>query len=118
MTGNIFFDGIFIFLITYAIISILQEIADVFQNRFSRCRPKDVSVLVLSHGQKSLECDVRMALKRSLNMRCALVVVDDALDSDEKMMLWRLTDPYQHAFLSSPEQLMETIETAKNTLSF
>lgn len=112
MTGNIFFDGIFIFLITYAIISILQEIADILQNRFSRCRPKDVMVLVLSHGLQSLECDVRMALKRSQSMRCALIVVDDALDSDEKMILWRLTDPYQHAIITSPEQLVETIENA------
>ncbi len=117
MTGNVFFDGIFIFLIAYAIISMLHELADAFQNRFSRCHPKDCVVLVLSHGTESLECDVRMALKRSCEMRCALVVVDASLDSDEKIILWRLTDQSEHVLLSTPEHLMETIETAQNLFS-
>lgn len=118
MTGNVFFDGIFIFLIAYAIISMLHELADAFQNRFSRCHPKDCVVLVLSHGTESLECDVRMALRRSYEMHCALIIVDTSLDSDEKMILWRLTDPCDHVLISTSEQLMETIETAQKQLSF
>jgi len=116
MTGNVIFDGIFIFLIAYAIISILQEIAEVFQRRFSRCHPKECVVLVLSHGTESLEYDVRMALKRSYNMHCALVIVDTSLDSDEKIILWRLTDQCEHVLISTPEQLIETIETARASL--
>ncbi len=118
MTGNVFFDGILIFLIAYAIISILHELADAFQNRFSHYHPKTCVVLVLSHGTESLECDVRMALKRSYDLHCALVIVDASLDSDEKMILWRLTDPCDHVLISMPEHLMETIETAQKQLSF
>ena len=113
MTGNVFFDAVVIFLLAYAIINIFYEVGEFFTNRFSRYRPKDCIVLPLEHGAESLECDVRLAMKRSCDLRCALVIVDLSLDSDEKMILWRLTDESDNVVVSLPEELPDKIKTAE-----
>lgn len=113
MTGNVFFDAVILFLIAYAVITIAYEVGDFFTNRFSRCKPKECIVLPLHHGTESLECDVRSAMKRSCDLKCALVVVDESLDSDEKMILWRLTDSSDHVIISLPEELSGKLKTAE-----
>ncbi len=112
MTGNIFFDVVIIFLIAYAIINILYEFADCFIHRYASYHPKDCLILPLSHGTKSLECDVRMALKRSCDLKCALIIVEEDLDSDEQMILWRLTDDSENVILSHPDEVTQKIKTA------
>lgn len=113
MTGNVIFDAIFIFLITYAIINICYDIGDLFIGRLSRYKPKDCIVLTLSHGMPSIEMDVRMALKHSCDLKCTLVIVDEALDIDEKMILWRLTDNSNNVVISAVEDLPEKIKNIK-----
>ena len=113
MTENVFFDAVIIFLIAYAIINIFYEAGECITNRFSRCRPKNCIILPLCHGAENLECEVRMAMKRSCELRCALVIVDEALDSDEKMILWRLTDDCDNVVISLPEELPDKIKIAE-----
>lgn len=113
MTGNMLFDGVIIFLITYAVISIAYEIGGFLTNRFTCCKPKECILLPLRHGTESLECDVRLAMKRSYDLRCALVIIDESLDSDEKMILWRLTDHSDNVIISLPEELSEKLKTAE-----
>lgn len=113
MTGNMFFDAVIIFLIAYAIINIFYEIGDFFTRRYSQYKPKDYIVLPLKHGLESLECDIRLAVKKSCDTRCALVIVDESLDSDEKMILWRLTDECSNVIISLPEELPDKLKTAE-----
>lgn len=113
MTGNVFFDAVIIFLIAYAIINILYDVGDFLTNRFSRCKPKGCIVLPLHHGAETIEYDVRLALRRCCDARCALVIVDEALDSDEKMLLWRLTDQCDNVLIALPEELPDKINAAE-----
>lgn len=113
MTGNVFFDAVIIFLITYAILNILYEITDFFIERFAKCYPRDFLILSLEHGTETMECDVRTAIRRSCDLKCALLIVDNGLDSSEKMMLWRLTDDQNNIVYSVPEELSEHLKTAE-----
>ena len=111
MTQNIFFDALIIFLIAYAIIDIFYEISECFLNRFSRVSPKDYIVLPLYHGDEHLECSVRFAVRKSIDSRCSLVIIENNLDEDEKMILCRLTDSLGNVTISTPEEFTHQVST-------
>lgn len=109
MTQNIFFDAVIIFLIAYAIIDIFYEISECLLNKFSRVSPKDYIVLPLYHGDEHLECSVRFAIKRSNDLRCSLVIIENNLDESEKKILCRLTDKLSNVIISTPEEFNQKI---------
>lgn len=113
MTGNVFFDALFIFLIAYAMIHICYEIGDALVRRFSVYCPKDYILLPLEHGTESLELDVRRAVKRSVEHRCALLIVDKGLGREEKNILWRLVDSYDNVVISGLDDLSENLKRAE-----
>jgi len=114
MTGNLFFDAVIIFLIAYAIVNICYEIGDFYTRRYSKRHVNTCIVLPLRHGADDLEYDIRIALSRSEDARCALVIIDESLDNNEKMMLYRLTDDSDHVVISQPEELKEKLKTAES----
>lgn len=112
MTGNIFSDALFIFLIVYAIVHICYEIGAFLLEKFSLYHHRDFLILSVSPGHEELELDIRMAIKRSVEKHCSLLILDRGLSPEEQMILWRLTDPYQHIVLTTEQDLMESIKVA------
>ena len=113
MTGNLFFDGVVLFLICYALIHIFYELGDWLIVRFSGFRRKEFILLSVHHSMESLEIDVRHALERSMEQKCALFIVDRGLDEQEKILLWRLVDSFDHVVIAQPQELSEKIQTAE-----
>ena len=112
MSGNIFIDCIFLFLICYAFISIFYDVSDFLLRKYCRYPQRSFITLTVTHGNEKLDCDVRCALSKSLKLRCALVIVCEGLDFDEHKVLWRLTDCYNHVILCTSEELPQKLETA------
>ena len=114
MCGNVFLDCLFLFLICYALVSIFYNISDFLLRRYCRYPFHAFFMLELCHGSETLECDIRIALSRSIKNRCALVIVCDSLDLDEYIILWRITDDYDHVIVTTPYEVMTKIDTAKS----
>ncbi len=114
MTGNIFLDCIFLFLICYALVNIFYSISDFLLRRYCRYPNKSFLMLNLTHESKSLECDIRSAISKSLNNKCALLILCSELDLDEYMILWRLTDSYEHIIITNPDEFFDKLETVKS----
>ena len=112
MSGNIFVDFIFLFLICYAVISIFYDASDFLLRKYCKYPQRSFLIITAVHENDKLECDIRCALSKSLKLKCALIVVDDGLDTDEQMLLWRLTDCYDHVIVCTPEELPKKLATA------
>ena len=113
MSGNVFLDCLFIFLICYSLVSIFYNTSDFLLRRYCRYPMRSFLVLCISHESSTLECDIRVALSKSIKNRCALVIVCDGLELDEYTILWRLTDCYDHVVVTTPDELHEKIDEAK-----
>lgn len=111
MTGNLFFDAFFIFLIVYAIIHICYEGGEFLIRKFSTYRHREFLLLPVSSGREELELDIRMAVKKSLNSQCALLILDLGLQPEEQTILWRITDPYGHVIIAEKHSFFEKLET-------
>lgn len=114
MFGNVFLDCLFIFLICYGIVSIFYNTSDFLLRRYCRYPMRAFLMLELSHECETLECDIRVALSKSIKNKCALVIVCDGLDLDEYTILWRLTDNYDNVVVTTPDDLMSKIDTAES----
>ena len=112
MSGNIFVDCIFLFLICYAVISIFYDVSEFLLRKYCRYPQKSFITLFVIHGSERLDCDIRCALSKSLKNKCALVIACDGLDVEEYSLLWRLTDCYDHVIVCTSEELAEKLETA------
>lgn len=112
MTGNIFIDCIFLFLICYALISIFHDLSVFLLNRYCRYPPKSFLTLELKHGTESLESDLRCAISKSLSLKCGLIVICSDLEIEEYKVVWRLTDVYDHIILTTREELVDKLDTA------
>ena len=112
MSGNIFVDCVFLFLICYAIISIFYNLSDFLIKRYCKYPPKYFYVLEVKHESKSLERDIRCAISKSLEQKCALGIVCNDLNFEEYKVVWRLTDVYEHIVLATPEELIDKLDTA------
>ncbi|MBR4874310.1 MAG: hypothetical protein IKU87_00600 [Clostridia bacterium] len=110
MTNNVFLDGLIIFLIAYAIISIFHDIADCILNRFSKCTPKNCVVLKVSHGSESLENELRTALRHSGSIKCKLLVVCDNLDECEEKIIKYITCGAEGVEITTPDELPRKIK--------
>ena len=114
MTGNIFVDCVFLFLICYAIVSIFYNLSEFLLKRYCKYPKKTFLVLDIKPESNSLEYDVRCAINKSLENKCALVIVCGELSQDENKALWRLTDVYEHIILTTREELIHKLDTAEN----
>lgn len=114
MSGKIFVDFLFLFLICYALISIFYNLSEFLMKRYCKYPQKYFFVLELKHDSKNLECDLRCAVSKSLKEKCALVVVCDDLNPEEQKLVWRITDVYEHIILTTPDELIKKLDTAKN----
>ena len=112
MSGNIFVDFLFLFLICYAIFSIFYNLSEFLLRRYSRYPAKYVLALSLKHGSETLECDIRCAVSKSLKEKCALAIVCDGLSIDEYKLLWRITDVYDHILLTKPDGVASVLDKA------
>ena len=112
MTGNIFIDAVWVFMIVYACIHICYEVGTFLVERFSVYHHRDFVILLLTSGVETLEMDIRMAIKRSEDLGCSLLIVDSGLSTEEQMILFRLTDPYHHIVLATMEDALEQIRAA------
>ena len=112
MTGNIFIDAGIIFLMVYACIHICYEIGTYLVEKFSSYRHRDFLILLLSTGAEAIEMDVRMAIKRSVDLGCSLLIVDLGLTPSEQMILYCLADPYHHIILASRDDVGDKIRIA------
>jgi len=112
MSGNIFVDCLFLFLICYALTSIFYDVSDFLMRKYCRYPQRSFIVVEVSHNDCNLECDIRCALSKSLKQKCALIIVCNELDFDEHMLLWRLADCYDHVVECTPEELPKKLATA------
>lgn len=101
MTGNVFFDALIVFLLSYAVVSIIYEIIDLFVTRYSKNKPTFYVLLCLNHKDESLECDIRCALSLSDSLKCDVLIACDELDRDELFILRRLTDDRENVTIVS-----------------
>lgn len=113
MFGNVFLDCLFIFLICYGLVSIFYNTSDFLLRRYCRYPMRAFLILELNHDCPTMECDIRVALSKSIKCKCALVVVCDGFDLDEYTILWRLTDSYDHVVVTTPDDVVSKFETAK-----
>ena len=95
-------------------VSIFYNVSDFLVRRYCRYPLRAFFVLELNHASETLECDIRTAVSKSQQNKCALVISCRDLDLDEYTILWRLTDSYDHIVIATPEDLTEKIETAKS----
>ena len=114
MSGKFFVDFVFLFLICYALISIFYNLSEFLMKRYCKYPQKCFFILELKHESKTLECDLRCAVSKSLKERCALVVVCDDLNSEEYKLVWRITDVYEHIVLTTRDELIKKLDTAQN----
>ncbi len=110
MSGNIFFDCVFIFFICYGFVSFFYSVSDFLMRRYCKNAQKNFIVLPLVKETKNIECDIRCAISKSLNDKCALVILCDGLNVDEYTVLWRLTDSYDHILVTTPDELPQKID--------
>ncbi len=114
MWGNVFLDCLFLFLICYAIVSIFYNVSDFLLRRYCRYPMQAFFMLEITHESKTIECDVRVALSKSIKNKCALMIVCEGLDLDEYTVIWRLTDSFDHVIVTTPDEIMTKIDTAKS----
>ncbi len=107
MSGNIFVDFVFLFLICYAIFSIFYSLSEFLLRRYCKYPAKHFFVLLLKHESETFECDIRCAVAKSLKEKCALLIVCDNLELEEYKLLWRITDVYDHIILTTPDKATE-----------
>lgn len=112
MTGNIFFDCVFLFLICYALINIFYNLSDMLLRRYSRFPNRSFLVLKIKHQSESQESDLRCAISKSLAQKCALLIICTDLSMEEYNLVWRLTDVYEHIILTTLEDLPQKLDTA------
>ena len=110
---NILFDAVILFFIAYAILDILKACVTIFIRRFSKVATKGILVLPLDNGEDCLECKIRTAIAQSVNAGCALVIIDNFLNSSEKMILWRIADNYENVIISPPDKISEILTQSK-----
>lgn len=110
MSGNIFVDFVFLFLICYAIFSIFYSLSEFLMRRFCKYPAKYFLTLFLNNESKTLERDIRCAVSKSLEQKCALVVVCDNLSIDEYKVLWRITDVYDNVIITTADKVLSEIE--------
>lgn len=110
MSGNIFVDFLFLFLICYAIFSIFYNLSDYLMRRYCKYPAKYFLTLFLNHESETLERDIRCAVSKSLEQKCALVVVCDNLNLDEYKILWRITDVYDDIIITTPDKVLSALE--------
>lgn len=115
MTGSFVTDVILIFLICYAVLHILHGLGDAILRHFSVCRHRECLLLPLRSGSETLEFELRAALQTRDDLSCALLIVDDGLNKEEKLMLWRLTDGCEHVTVVEPANLLEKVEQLSGT---
>jgi len=113
MSGNIFVDFVFLFLICYALISIFYNLSDFLMNRYCKYPHKHFFVLLLRH-EENLERDLRCAISKSIKEKCALIVVCDELNAEEYKIVWRIADVYEHIVLTTRDELIKKLDAAKN----
>ena len=111
MTGSFISDVILIFLVCYAVLHILQEIGDAILRHFCACQHRECLFLPLTSGSETLEFEIRRALQTSDDLCCTLVILDDGLNQEEKLMLWRLTDGCERVTVAEPSNLLQKVET-------
>ncbi len=114
MSGNIFVDCIFLFLICYAIINIFYSVSEFLLNRYSKFHDKSFMILELIHESESIESDLRCAISKSISRKCALITVCTDLSLEEYKLVWRLCDVYEHIILTTREELVNKLDDAKN----
>lgn len=109
MSGNIFVDFLFLFLICYAILSIFYSLSEFLMRRYCKYPDKYFLTLYLNHQSETLERDIRCAVSQSLKQKCALVVVCDDLKLDEYKILWRITDVYDNITITTPDKVLSEL---------
>ena len=114
MTGNIFLDCVFLFLICYAIVCMFYQVSEFLLRRYCRYPQKAFLVLDIHHQSDTLDCDIRCALSKSIKYKCALVVVCNDLDLEEYGILYRITDNFNHIVITTPEEFSMKVEIAKS----
>jgi|GEM_PF-2679491 len=114
MTGNIFLDCVFLFLICYAFVSIFYNLSEFLLHRYCRYPLKAFLVSELTHASQTHECDIRCAISKSIKNKCALVFVCSGLDAGEYSILWNLTNSYDHIIITNCDEFASKIETAKD----
>lgn len=110
MSGNIFVDFVFLFLICYAIFSIFYSLSEFLLRRYCKYPAKHFFVLLLKHKSETLECDIRCAVAKSLKEKCALLIVCEDLDFEEYKLLWRIADVYDHIILTTPDKVTDNFD--------
>ena len=114
MTGNIFIDCVFLFLICYALINLFYKLSDFLMKKYAKYPDSSFLVLEIIHESKSLENDLRCAISKSLSQKCALVVICTDLSTEEYTLVWRLTDMYKHIVLTTRDELTNKVWVARN----
>ena len=112
MSGNIFLDLIFLFLICYSLINLFRDLSEFLLNRYCRYPQKTFLCVEIKHKSESIECDVRCAVSKCISQKCALVLICTDLDLSEQTLVWRLTDGYDNVILTERDDLLNKLDTA------
>lgn len=112
MTGNIFLDLVFLFLICYSLVNLFRDLSDFLLKRYCRYPQKTFLCVEIKHKSETIECDIRCAVSKSISQGCALLVICTDLDLSEQTLVWRLTDCYDHIVLTSRDDILNVLDTA------
>ena len=114
MTGNIFVDCIFLFLICYGLICGFHHLSEFLLHKYCRYPQSTFLVAQINHQSQTFECDIRCAVSKSIKNKCALVFICNDLDLSEYTLLWRITDCYNHIIITDSNEFSAKIEMAKS----
>ena len=113
MSGNVFLDCVFVFLICYALVSIFYNVSDFLLHKYCKYPQSSFFLLELTHMSESFECDLRIAVSKSVKSRCALLISCCGLDDEEKSLLQQVVQSYNHIIITTPDEINSCIEMAK-----
>ena len=112
MTGNIFLDLVFLFLICYALINLFRDLSDFLLKRYCRYPQKAFLCVEIKHKSETIECDVRCAVAKSISQNSALIMICTDLDLTEQTLVWRLTDCYDNVILTDRDGILNNLDVA------
>ena len=112
MTGNIFLDLVFLFLICYSLVKLFRNLSDFLLKRYCNYPQKTFLCVEIKHKSETIECDIRCAVSKSVSQKCALVVICSDLDLSEQTLVWRLTDSYDNVILTDRDGILKILDIA------
>ncbi len=114
MTGNIFVDCLFLFLICYAILSIFYNLSDFLLKHYCKYPQRTFLTIEIKHESKVIERDIRCAISKSLKEKCCLVIICNGFTEAEHTLAKSISACYDNVILTTPDDFKKITETASS----